>query len=47
MAQEIGVTTRTIKRDTEFLVKNGKLARDGGYRNGRWIVMEKGEYPSK
>lgn len=42
MAQEIGVTTRTIKRDTEFLMKNGKLARDGGYRNGRWIVLKKG-----
>ena len=42
MAQEIGVTTRTIKRDTEFLVKNGKLARDGGYRNGRWIVLKNG-----
>lgn len=39
MSQKIGVATRTIKRDIESL--NGILSREGGRKNGRWIIQTK------
>jgi len=39
MSQKTGVTTRTIKRDLEYLQEQRILAREGGRKEGRWILM--------
>ena len=39
MSQKTGVTTRTIKRDLEYLQEQRILAREGGRKEGRWIIM--------
>ena len=39
MSQKTGVTTRTIKRDLEYLQELRILAREGGRKEGRWIIM--------
>ena len=38
MSQKTGVTTRTIKRDLEAMQSKGILAREGGRKDGQWIV---------
>lgn len=39
MSQKTGVTTRTIKRDLEYLQEQGILIREGGRKEGRWIIL--------
>lgn len=39
MSQKTGVTTRTIKRDLEYLQEHGFLIREGGRKEGRWIIL--------
>ena len=39
MSQKTGVTTRTIKRDLEYLQEHGILIREGGRKEGRWLIM--------
>lgn len=38
MSQKTGVTTRTIKRDLEYLQEHGVLIREGGRKEGRWLT---------
>lgn len=40
MIQKTGVSSVTIKRDLAVLQKKGLLKREGGRRNGRWVVQE-------
>ena len=40
MSLKIGVTTRTIKRDISQLIDNNILKREGGRKDGQWILME-------
>lgn len=39
MAQKIGVSGSTIKRELIVLQKKGIIARDGGRKRGHWIVL--------
>ena len=39
MSQKTGVTTRTIKRDLEYLQEHGVLIREGGRKEGRWLIL--------
>ena len=39
MSQKTGVTPRTIKRDLEYLQEHGILIREGGRKEGRWIIL--------
>ena len=39
MSQKTGVTIRTIKRDLEVMQSKGFLARKGGRKDGRWVVI--------
>ena len=41
MSQKTGVTTRTIKRDLEYLQEQGIIIREGGRKEGRWIIIQK------
>lgn len=38
MAENIGVTTRTVEREIKKLRETGKITRTGGKRYGRWEV---------
>ena len=38
MSKKTGVTTRTIKRDLEAMQSKGVLTREGGRKDGQWIV---------
>ena len=40
MSQKTGVVVRTIKRDIENLQAKGLLTREGGRKEGRWVVKE-------
>ena len=40
MSQKTGVVVRTIKRDIENLQAKGVLTREGGRKEGRWVVKE-------
>ena len=39
MSQKTGVVTRTIKRDLEYLRSQGIIAREGGRKEGRWVIQ--------
>ena len=41
MSQKTGVTTRTIKRDLEYLQEQRILIREGGRKEGRWVILNK------
>ena len=41
MSQKTGVTTRTIKRDLEYLQEQKNLIREGGRKEGRWVILNK------
>ena len=43
MSQKTGVVIRTIKRDIEDLQAKGILTREGGRKEGRWVVKGKPE----
>ena len=37
----MGVTTRTIKRDLEYLQEQRIIIRESGREEGRWIIVDK------
>jgi len=39
MSQKTGMVTRTIQRDLASLHEKGILTRDGGRKDGRWVVL--------
>lgn len=39
MSQKTGVERRTIQRDIEELQKAGILVREGGRKDGRWVIV--------
>ena len=41
MAQKINVSEKTIKRDLAILQGKGFLAREGGRKEGKWVVIVK------
>ena len=41
MSQKTGVATRTIKRDLEYLQEQKILIREGGRKEGRWVILNK------
>lgn len=40
MSQKPNVTERTIKRDIESLTEKGILSREGGRKEGRWVIRK-------
>lgn len=40
LAEELGVTTRTIEREIKKLRETGRIERVGGKRYGHWEVLE-------
>lgn len=40
MAEKLGVTTKTIERDTEELTSNGIIKYQGEKKNGTWIFIK-------
>ena len=40
MSQKTNVTERTIKRDIESHTENGILSREGGRKEGRWVIRK-------
>lgn len=40
MSQKTGVERRTIQRDIEALQKAGILRREGGRKDGRWVIVK-------
>ena len=40
MSQKTNVTERTIKRDIESLTEKGILSREGGRKEGRWVIRK-------
>ncbi len=44
MSLKLAVTTRTIKRDIALLIDSGLLKREGGRKEGRWIICT--QYPN-
>ena len=43
MSEKDGVNKRTIERDFAMLKKLGILAREGGRKEGRWVIINKKE----
>ena len=41
ISEKIGVTARTIESDLAQLKKLGILTREGGRKEGKWVVNEK------
>ena len=44
MSQKIDVATRTIIRDISSLVDSGLLKREGGRKEGRWVIVENSSF---
>lgn len=40
MSQKIGMVTRTIQRDLASLHEKGILTREGGRKDGRWVIKK-------
>ena len=40
IAERLGVTIRTIKRDIDFLKEMKVIKREGNAKSGKWIVEE-------
>ena len=40
MSQKTNVAERTIKRDIESLTEKGILSREGGRKEGRWVIRK-------
>ena len=38
IAQAMAITYRTVRRDMEYLQKSGIISREGGRKEGRWII---------
>jgi len=41
MPQKINVSEKTIKRDLAILQERGVLIREGGRKEGRWVILRK------
>ncbi len=41
LSQKTGMTSRTIQRDLADLQEKGILSREGGRKEGRWIMLKK------
>ena len=41
MTQKINVSEKTIKRDLAILQERGVLIREGGRKEGRWVILRK------
>ena len=39
MSEKTDVTERTIRRDLSNLQEKGVLSREGGRKNGRWVIV--------
>lgn len=39
MTQKINVSEKTIKRELAFLQEKGILTREGGRKEGKWVVL--------
>ena len=39
MAQKINVSEKTIKRELAFLQEKGILTREGGRKEGKWVIL--------
>ena len=39
MSQKTGMVTRTIQRDLASLHEKGILTREGGRKDGRWVIL--------
>ena len=40
MSQKTGMTSRTIQRDLAVLHEKGILYREGGRKDGRWVILK-------
>jgi DeoR/GlpR family transcriptional regulator of sugar metabolism len=40
LGEKLGVTSRTIARDVNFLIQRNRLKREGGDFGGSWIVLK-------
>ena len=40
MSQKTGMTSRTIQRDLAQLHEKGILIREGGRKDGRWVIIQ-------
>lgn len=40
IAQQLGVTQRTVERTVKKMRENGKVERVGGRRYGHWVINE-------
>lgn len=40
ISESLGVTTRTIKRDIDYLKEMKVVKREGTAKNGKWIIEE-------
>lgn len=38
IAEAMAITYRTVRRDMEYLQKSGIILREGGRKEGRWII---------
>ena len=38
IAEVMAITYRTVRRDMEYLKKSGIISREGGRKEGRWII---------
>ena len=43
MSQKTGMTSRTIQRDLALLHEKGILYREGGRKDGRWVIINNNE----
>lgn len=39
-SEKVGITPRTVQRDLAVLQKKGILAREGGRKDGRWVIVQ-------
>ncbi|MBO7589310.1 MAG: DeoR family transcriptional regulator [Bacteroidaceae bacterium] len=39
MTQKINVSEKTIKRELAFLQEKGILTREGGRKEGKWVIL--------
>jgi DeoR/GlpR family transcriptional regulator of sugar metabolism len=43
MSQKIKVSEKTIKRELAVLQEKGILTREGGRKDGKWVILNKKE----
>lgn len=40
LTQKVGVSQRTLMRELSFLQENGMLSREGGRKDGYWVINQ-------